>query len=120
MAAPISLRLPPAVADKIRRIATLEHRSLAETVRVLTEEAIKTREFPDIIFVEGPTGRRARFRDGIDVWEIIEPYLADHKSWETLRRSYPELEEAQLRSAIQYYESYPDEIEARVALNRGA
>ncbi len=120
VATPISLRLPQDVADKVRRIAALEHRSFAETVRILTEEAIKMREFPDIVFVNGPTGRRARFRDGLDVWEVIEPYLEADKNWLVLKESYPEADEGKLRAAVRYYENYPQEIDARVALNRGA
>lgn len=118
MVSPVSLRLPRAVAEKVRSIATLERRSLADTVRVLTEEAIKAREFPDIIFVDGPTGRRATFRDGPDVWEIVEPYVLAGKDWTVLRESYPDLDEAKLRAAVRYYESYPEELEARIALNQ--
>jgi hypothetical protein len=112
------LRLPQEVAEKVRMIAALEHRSLADTVRRLAEEAIKQREFPEIIHVEGPTGRRARFISGPDVWEVIEPYLLAGKDWEALRASYPEFSETLLRSALRYYESYPEEIEARIALNQ--
>jgi hypothetical protein len=106
------------MADKVRLIATLEHRSLADTVRGLAEEAIKMREFPEIVFVDGPTGRRARLIGGPDVWEVLEPYLLAGKDWAALRASYPDLDEALLRSAVRYYESYPEEIEARVALNQ--
>ncbi len=117
---PISLRLPDAMAEKVRRIAALEHRSFAETVRILTDEAIKMREFPEIVFVDGPSGRRARLRDGLDVWEVIEPYIEAERDWGSLRDSYPDADEGLLRAALRYYEAYPDEIEARVALNRGA
>ncbi len=54
VAAPVSLRLPEEMAEKVRRMAPLEHRSLAEMVRILTEEAIKMREFPDIVFNQPP------------------------------------------------------------------
>ncbi len=118
MASPVSLRLPKEMAEKVRRIAASEHRSTAEMVRVLTEEAIKMREFPDIVFTSGPTGRRATFRDGLDIWEVIEPYLLSGKDWLVLRQSYPEVDEAVLRAAVRYYESYPEEIEARIALNQ--
>lgn len=30
--------------------------------------AIRLREFPEIEFTEGPTGRRATMRTGLDVW----------------------------------------------------
>lgn len=114
---PLSLRLPEGIREKVESIAAMEHRSLADTVKMLTEEAIKLREFPDIIFVTGPTGRRAAFRHGPDIWEVLEPYLISGKNWDILRRSYPELEESTLRISIRYYESYPDEIDARIALN---
>ncbi len=44
---------------------------MSDTMRVLTEEAIKMRKFPDITFTHGPTGRRATFIHGLDVWEIL-------------------------------------------------
>src|SRR5579864_8215298 len=118
--APVSLRLSKAMTEKVRAIAALEHRSFAETVKTLTEEAIKTREFPDIIFVNGPAGRRASLRQGLDLWEILEPYAVAGNDWDALRDSYPHLDEAILRAAVRYYESYPDEIDARIALNSGA
>lgn len=120
MTAPVSLRLPNQLAAKVRRIATLERRSLADMVRLLTEEAVKMREFPDIVFRGGPTGRRAAFRDGLDLWEVLEPYLVAGRDWEALRQSYPEMDEVRLQTALRYYAAYPAEIDARVALNRQA
>lgn len=119
MAGPLSLRFPEPVAAKVRAIAAIEHRSLAETVRVLTEEAIKQREFPEIYFMDGPNGRRARLFRGLDVWEVIEPYLVAGKDWDVLRESYLEIDEDVLRAALRYYEAYPAEIEAWVAFNLG-
>lgn len=119
MVSPISLRLPETTAEKVRAIAAIEHRSFAEMVRVLAEEAIKMREFPDVLFADGPTGRRAALRDGLDIWEYIEPFFLGGKDWKALRASYPDVEEAKLRSALRYYEKYPEEIEARIALNQG-
>jgi hypothetical protein len=49
---------------------------------------------------------------------VIEPYLLGGKDWGVLRASYPDLDEAILRTSLHYYESYPEEIEARVALNQ--
>jgi uncharacterized protein (DUF433 family) len=119
MAGPMSVRLPAIIEEKVRRIAVLEQRSLAETVRLLTEEALKIREFPEITFTAGPTGRRATFIAGPDVWEVLEPYLLAGKGWAALRASYPDLDEALLRVAVRFYEAYPEEIEARIALNQG-
>ena len=102
MAAPISVRLPPATEQK---------------VQLLAEEALKAREFPGITFRDGPTGRRATLINGPDVWEVIQPYLVAGTNSRALRESYPHLDEALLRTAVRYYEAYPDEIEARIALN---
>ena len=54
------------------------------------------------------------------MWEVIEPYLEAGKDWSVLRESYPDADEGKLRAAVRYYERYAEEIEARVALNRGA
>jgi hypothetical protein len=117
---PVSLRLPPSLYDKVRRIAVLEGRTFADVVRMLTEEAIKMREFPDVIFVDGPTGRRAAFRGGPDLWEVLEPCVLSGSDWSALRDSYPDLDEGTLRTAVRYYQSYPDEIDARIDLNQPA
>ncbi len=87
-------------------------------VRLLAEEGLNLREFRDITFTDGPTGRRATFIQGPDVWEVLEPYVLADRSWQALRDSYPELDEAVLRSAVRYYEMYPDEIESRIARNQ--
>jgi hypothetical protein len=76
------------------------------------------REFPDILFTDGPTGRRASFRLGPDVWEVLEPYVLGGRDWERLRQSYPDLDEGTLRTAVRYYETYPEEIDARIAANQ--
>jgi uncharacterized protein (DUF433 family) len=120
MTTPVSLRLPEATESKVRRLAAIEQRSYADMVRVLTEEAVRMREFPEIVFVDGPTGRRARLHGGPDVWEIVEPYVLGGRTWEVVRDSYPHLPEGALRAGLRYYEQYPEEIDARIALNRAA
>ncbi len=120
MSAPLSLRLPDKLAAKIKRLATLEQRSLTDMVKLLAEEAIRMREFPDIVFRDGPAGRRASLRSGPDIWEVIEPYVTAGKDWDALRQSYPDLDESLLRVALRYYDAYPEEIDARVHLNQHA
>ena len=79
MATPVSVRLSHITEAKVRQIAAIEHRSMADTLKVLTDEAIRQREFPDILFANGSTGRRAVLRNGPDIWEIIEPYVVAGK-----------------------------------------
>jgi hypothetical protein len=120
MSSPVSVRLPDRTAAKVRQIAAIEHRSFADTVKLLTEEAIRQREFAEIMFADGPTGRRASLRNGPDVWEVIEPYALAGREWSVLPESFPHLDEALLRTALRYYESYPEEIDARIAANQDA
>lgn len=117
MASEVRVQLPAATEAKVRTIAVSERRSLAETLILLAEEAIKVREFPQVYFMDGPSGRRARLVGGPDVWEVIEPYLFADKDWQALRDSYPHLDEAVLHTAVRYYEAYPEEIEAKIERN---
>ena len=118
MTAPLSVRLPEPTAGKIRTMAAIERRSIAEMLRLLAEEGLKLREFPDITFTDGPAGRRATLIQGPDVWEVVEPYVLADRSWQALKESYPELDESLLRTAVRYYETYPEEIDSRIALNQ--
>jgi hypothetical protein len=114
----LSVRLPEATSGKVRTLAAIERRSMAEMLRLLAEEGLKLREFPDLTFTDGPTGRRATFIQGPDVWEVLEPYVLTNRDWQALKASYPDLDEALLRTAVRYYETYPQEIDARIALNQ--
>ena len=49
---------------------------------------------------------------------MLEPYVLADRDWQALGASYPDFDEALLRTAVRYYEAYPDEIEARIALNQ--
>jgi hypothetical protein len=118
MGAPLNVELPEATAERVSALAARERRTVAEMVRLLAEEALALREFPEITFVDGPTGRRARLVHGPDVWEVLEPYLVAGKDWQALRESYPDLDESLLRAVLRYYAAYPEEIEARVARNQ--
>jgi uncharacterized protein (DUF433 family) len=68
------------------------------------------------VFGDGPTGRRAQIAGtGLDVWEVVQSYKGLDGNWERLKASYDWLEEQQLRSALSYYEAYPQEIDERLA-----
>lgn len=114
----IEVPLSGPMAEKLRALPPEEQRGVTESLQEHAEEAIKMREHPDIYFMNGATGRRARVRGGIDVWEIIEPYFLEGKDWEILRASYPDIPEAALRAALRYYEAYPEEIEERIRRNQ--
>ncbi len=84
-------------------------------VAELLEEAVRMRRVPGVAFADGPAGRRAVVEGtGLDIWEVIAAWRAGGDSYEFLRQSYPWLADAQLRAALDYYEVYPKEIDARL------
>jgi uncharacterized protein (DUF433 family) len=106
-------------AELDREIATESRthgRSWSAMTSELLEEAIRMRRAPGIVFVEGPTGRRASIAGtGLDVWEIIAAWREGGSNYETLRQNYSWLTEAQLRAALAYYELFPTEVDQRLA-----
>lgn len=81
----------------------------------VTSEAEKMRRVPGIFFADGPAGRRARVAGtGLDVFEIIKNYRAFREDFEELRLRFDWLSEEQVRAAVRYYETYPDEIIERL------
>ena len=101
------------VEDEARRT----RRSKSAIVEALTEEAARSRRFPGIGF-RGPDATRRAWviGSGLDVWEIIEAFR-DFGSMERMLAE-TDLAERELRLALAYAESYPDEIEEAVAENR--
>ena len=79
-------------------------------------EAERMQRVPGIIFVDGPAGRRARLAGtGLEVFEIIKHYHAGNDDWDELRSWFHWLTEDELRSALRYYELYPEEIDTWLA-----
>ena len=81
----------------------------------LLDEAIRMRRAPGVLFVDGPTGRRAVLAGtALEVWEVVATWREIDEDAGELARSYPWLSEMQLRAALGYYRLYPDEIDARL------
>ncbi len=79
-------------------------------------------EQPGIVFRDGPTGRRAGLVGGPDVWEVVravrsaraaEPELAEEDIL-TLVAANSGLALRLVRTAVRYWASYPDEIDAEI------
>jgi hypothetical protein len=79
-------------------------------------------EHPAIMFRPGPTGQRAGLVGGPDVWEVI-------RALKSARSSEPDLAEEEIlalvatnsgvalrliRTALRYWASYPEEIDAEI------
>jgi uncharacterized protein (DUF433 family) len=82
----------------------------------ILEEGVQMRRVPGILFTDGPTGRRPTVAGtGLDVWEIIASWKTVGKNLHELRKEYAWLDEFQIRAALTYYETYPEEIDRRLA-----
>src|SRR5262249_30527536 len=94
----------------------------------LVDEGLRMTEHPGVVFQDGPTGRRAGLVGGPDVWEVI-------RALKSARAAEPELSEEDilglvevnsgvslrlLRTAVRYWTSYPDEIDAANAAEDAA
>jgi hypothetical protein len=86
------------------------------------DEGLRMDEHPGILFRDGPAGRRATVVGGPDVWELVGAVQA-------ARAAEPDLPEAELlsvlventgvparmlRIALDYWASYPDEVDAMI------
>lgn len=109
------LRLPKEIENEIEREMRLRGATFTEVATSLLREAVRMRRVPGIVFMDGPTGRRAVIAGtGLDVWEIIAQFREIEEDYEELEKCYPWLGRTQLSSALAYYEIYPEEIDARI------
>ena len=112
----LHLSIPDSLYMAIEEVAHRSDRDPAVVTEELLTEALKMRRIVGIVFADGPTGRRARIAgSGLDLFEIIDGYIAEGKNWTLFRAWFPWLTEEQLHAAVAYYEAYPDEIDARLA-----
>jgi hypothetical protein len=117
------VRFEDEVAARLRTyVATHPGLSLSSAANRLVDEGLRTTEHPGVAFREGPTGRRAGLVGGPDVWEVVRVV-------KSARANEPELPEEDIlqlitdntgvplrlvRTALRYWASYPDEIDAEI------
>ena len=64
-------------------------RDFSSMVNEFMSEAVKMWRCPGIIFVDGPSGRRAQITGtGLDVWEVIAVYKSLNLDDTRLQKSY--------------------------------
>jgi uncharacterized protein (DUF433 family) len=78
----------------------------------LHAEAEKMRRVPGIIFADTPSGGRvARIAGtGLEVFELIFEYRLMGENWNRLTTAFHWLNHDQLRAALNYAATYPEEI----------
>lgn len=114
---PFSVRFTAPTDRTVEEEARRTRRSKSAVVEALTEEAVQTRRFPGIAF-RGDDARRRPWviGSGLDIWEIVQ-MLEDFGSLERLVAE-TELTERQVRLAVAYRDTYPEQIAEAIAENR--
>lgn len=75
-------------------------------------EATKMRLVPGIVFADGAAGRRARVEGtGIEVFEIVQAYLAAGRDRDDLGQAFHWLDDRQVDAALAYYRQFPEDVE---------
>jgi hypothetical protein len=109
----LSERMEALVQSEARRTG----RSKGAIVEGLAEEAMRMRLFPGIAFRGADWERRAWvIGTALDKWQIVAAYQ-DLGSIERMVEG-GSASERQIRLALDYYERFPEEIDAAIAENR--
>lgn len=115
-----SIRIQQKTLKEIEQMARDTGKEFSVVANELLDEAVRMQRCPGIVFTEGTTGRRARIAGtGIEVWEVIATYKGVSEDLNRLQKTYHWLTGLQLRSAIGYYKTYPEEIDLLVKQNEG-
>lgn len=115
--APFSMRLSKRMEVLVDREARRTGRSRGAIVEALADEALRMRMFPGIAFRGADWERRAWvIGTALDVWQIVDA----HRDMGTIESMAAggSANERQVRLALDYYELFPEEIDAAVADNR--
>ena len=119
MARPTSFRLSSDLLAALEQEASGTGMTVSALVTELLEEGLRVRRFPGVTFRDGPAGRRAGLVGGPDIWEVVRDVRAASGRGEAkLRRVAADagLSEAQVRLAVDYYATFPDVVDARLAV----
>ncbi len=115
--APFSMRLSRRMEALVDREAKRTGRSRGAIVEALAEEALRMRLFPGVAFKGADWERRAWVvGTALDVWQIVDAHR-DIGSIERMAEG-GSANERQIRLALDYYEMFPEEIDAAIADNR--
>jgi hypothetical protein len=116
MSRPVTLRLPDDSVTELRRIATRERRSVSEVGARFIEEGIRQMRFPHIEFRSVGGERLACAKGGQPVWQVI--FVArDYGMNVDQTAAHLDLTSDQVKSAIAYYDAYPEEIDCALEEN---
>lgn len=113
----ITIRLPDALAARLKRLARRYGYSQGETGARLIDEGLRRADFGFIDFRDSSAGRQAYIQgSSLAVWEVV--MLARERGNDVARTAeYLGWPAARVQAAVNYADAYPDEIDAALADN---
>jgi len=118
---PFSIRMSERTHARLGEHARRRGEAKARTAERLIDEGLRIEDHPTITFRDGPAGRRAALAGGPDVWEVIDTLKGTRLTGEeaiVATAKWGSLSPSQVRSAVQYYADFADEIDEWIQLNR--
>lgn len=114
----LTARLDDWLRDEIVAFWKAHGEGPSSAMRRVAQEWWAVQQFPGIFFRDGVSGRRAVLRAGPDVWEVVmiaRDYGSDREG--LYEHFAPHVEPEAIDEALRYAETFPDEIDARIAEN---
>lgn len=113
----LTLRVPDATAERLKKIARRQGHSLSEVGARSLEEWLRQTEFADIEFREFNGERLVCLKAHMRLWKIIDVSEAyDFDPERTAAHFMLPVERVQ--AALNYYRAYPEEIDRIIMANR--
>ena len=115
-----SARWDTDVLDRLKQRSEAAGTNKSRLAERYVDEGTRMDEHPGIVFRGGPTGRRAALAGGPDIWELMFTLKGGKARGEeaiTATAELLNLTDSQVRTAVRYYGTFPDEIDRRIILN---
>jgi|SRR5215472_9387718 len=113
----ISMRLPAESGKRLRRMANRHGWTASDASARLVEEGLRRSEFAWIDFRDSPVGRQAYVQGStLAVWEVMF-LLRSYKQDVVAVARHLRWPEAKVQAALNYAESFPEEIKEAMAEN---
>jgi uncharacterized protein (DUF433 family) len=116
MSTVMTLRVQDDAAEQIKRIARSERRSQSEVGARAIEEWVRMELFPYIEFRSFGAERQACLKGRLQVWQVVM-VATDHNGDIAAVAEHLSLRPDQVRSALDYYAHYGEEIDELIQRN---
>ena len=114
----ITARLEAWLDEELREFWERQGEGPSAGLRQVAREWWALQQYPEIVFRDGPSGRRAGLRNGPDVWEVALVAPAYDGDPERISQHLGErVSTSAVEQALAYAHRFPEEIEARLGEN---